>query len=147
MRKPAQRGWETGARLHSSEVATSFLRKQEQLDLVLPRHPGPSGRWLKNGAWLSLQWFEACGSILPGSPGPTGSMIRGKQTSLISQIQGGTVTMAASLVQTRWFLLPNLENFTVAPTMNLYSAVNSVSLISMHLSPFLITFCISKLHL
>lgn len=62
-------------------------------------------------------------------------MIRGRQTSLINWIQRGAVTMAAGLMQTRWFLLPNLENFTVAPTMNLYSAVNSVSPISMHLFP------------
>lgn len=57
------------------------------------------------------------------------------------QPQGcGSVTMAATPLQARWFLLPNLENFTAAPTMNLYSVVNSVCLISMYLFPFLITF-------
>lgn len=97
------------------------------------------GSW-KAGAWLSLQWFEACGPILPGSPRPQGARSEaGRQASLRIQ-RARCVTMAASLVQTRWFLLPNLENFMVAPTMDLYSAVNSVSLISMHLSPFLITF-------
>ena len=52
----------------------------------------------------------------------------------------GAVTMAANPPKPRWFLLPNLEKFKAAPTMNLYSVVNSVSLISMYLFPFLITF-------
>lgn len=55
--------------------------------------------------------------------------------------------MAASLVQTRWFLLPNLENFTVAPTLDLYPAVNSVSLISVYLFPLPNNLYISELHL
>lgn len=64
----------------------------------------------------------------------------GRHASLDSPSAAGSVTMAASPPQTRWFLLLNLENFTTAPTMNLYSVVNSVSLISMYLFPFLITF-------
>lgn len=65
---------------------------------------------------------------------------RGGHASLASASTAGPVTMAAGPPQTRWFLLLNLENFTAAPTMNLYSVVNSVSLISMYLFPFLITF-------
>lgn len=87
-------------------------------------------------------WIEAWGPIVPGRGSPSGSRIRGGggHASLASASALGPVTMAASPLQTRWFLLLNLENFTAAPTMNLYSVVNSVSLISMYLFPFLITF-------
>lgn len=39
MRKQAQKGWETGPRLHSSDVSVCFLWKQELLALVTPKAP------------------------------------------------------------------------------------------------------------